>query len=226
MDPRLLQSLLEEVAQNSNIDQTRPGRRNGTPGVVDPRRYAVYYNDSSSETSSSHNPNIDEDIPSSWEFEAIKPPTRNFSNVTCSSSSSTPAQDIVSAYRARSTVTSIATSVTSVSSGLRRNVLAASLSRTDSGCSADVDFEVVDRPTSKCFNPVPVYRRSREVALRIEEQEAFAVMASQGASPHEQIICERPGCRETLRNVNCLTYHLHIHDMYVPSFMPIGGIGS
>ncbi|PPQ63949.1 hypothetical protein CVT24_009124 [Panaeolus cyanescens] len=214
MDPRVLQALLEEVAHNSNVDQTRPGRRNGT-SAVDPRRYAIYYADSESETSSSQNINDNENAPSCWEFEAAHPPTRNFSNATCSSSTSTAAQDIIMAYRARSAVTSIATSVTSVSSGIPSMPLRYTPCRTDSDSPTDADFEVIDRPMSKCYNPLPIYRRSREVALEIEEQEAFAVMASQGARPNEQIVCQRPGCRETLRNVSCLTYHLHIHDMSV-----------
>jgi len=35
-----------------------------------------------------------------------------------------------------------------------------------------------------------------------------------GLGEQDSLVCKRPGCRDTLRDVKALTYHLHIHNIH------------
>jgi hypothetical protein len=47
-----------------------------------------------------------------------------------------------------------------------------------------------------------------------QREEAMAAMNKYGLSEHDGIVCHRPGCRDTLRDVKALMFHLHIHNIH------------
>lgn len=42
----------------------------------------------------------------------------------------------------------------------------------------------------------------------------MAVMEKYGLGEHDSLVCHRPGCRDTLRDVKALMFHLHIHNIH------------
>ncbi|KAJ3515131.1 hypothetical protein NLJ89_g1945 [Agrocybe chaxingu] len=45
-----------------------------------------------------------------------------------------------------------------------------------------------------------------------QHDEAVTVMKSHHPGPDSRVVCQRPGCRETLEDFKDLMYHLHLHD--------------
>jgi len=42
----------------------------------------------------------------------------------------------------------------------------------------------------------------------------MAAMKTHGLGENDYLVCHRPGCRDTLRDVKALTYHLQIHNIH------------
>lgn len=61
-------------------------------------------------------------------------------------------------------------------------------------------------------------RQSKAGPSRVEkicalQDEACAVMLRQRADEHRELVCARPGCRDTVKNVHALIHHLHLHEI-------------
>lgn len=166
------------------------------------KRYATYFpSQASIEAELLGDASSDND--STWEFSApVSPPSRSSSNTSCTTSGSTPAQDIVIRYR----------------SGISRDTRWSSPSQ----YSEPDSWEMTPPAAPARLEYVPVtpdqgikarYRQSRYDALLNTYQEAFDVARAAGLKKTDQVVCNRPGCRDTLANVEALMYHLHIHDI-------------
>ncbi|KAJ7614094.1 hypothetical protein FB45DRAFT_1036201 [Roridomyces roridus] len=163
---------------------------------------------------------LDDDA-STWEFNApVASWTSDSSTcVSSSSSSPTPAQDLVSRYRSglkidlgpgRSSSDSTKANK-SCSSSYDHSYDASFLSMetlsTLSSLSIDIPFQ------DQC-NLKPVFRESRANALLDIREEALAVMDMDGLGLDDPIVCHRPDCRDTLPGMRAFMYHLHIHNMH------------
>ncbi|CAA7269531.1 unnamed protein product [Cyclocybe aegerita] len=72
------------------------------------------------------------------------------------------------------------------------------------------DFEYVS-----VYPPSPKGSEYNSISLTkkpILHDEAVTVMKSHHPGPDSRVVCQRPGCRETLEGFKDLMYHLHLHD--------------
>jgi hypothetical protein len=171
--------------------------------------------------------NFADDDLSTWEFCApVAPSSRSSSSSTSGTASSTPAQEIIIRYRAGLSLDSLVT----------RSSSPASDSPADSGeiaslANASPSFDgpsVVEAEKDL----KATYRQSRLEALEDtvrfrsvlqlpayeftydQRDEAMAAMKKYGMGEHDILVCHRPGCRDTLRDVKALMFHLHIHNIH------------
>ncbi|KAJ7683697.1 hypothetical protein B0H17DRAFT_1073793 [Mycena rosella] len=165
---------------------------------------------------------LDDDI-STWEFYAPVASSNSCGSdaSTCTSPYQTPAQDVAYRYRAglkidlgeRSSspesLTQTACASSSDSSDNCSSVL--SLDRGSTISSLSLPFPM-DQPI------MPTFRESRVNALLDIREEALAIIAHDGLSPQDPVVCHRPDCRDTLPNMKALMYHLHVHNMHDRSF--------
>ncbi|TFK36680.1 hypothetical protein BDQ12DRAFT_754803 [Crucibulum laeve] len=198
MDPRARHALLENAVRYSLEGPKKPMVKSRNLVISNPkRRHATYF---PSEVSIEKKRAGDDEI-STWEYSApISHASRSSSTSTCSSTGSTPAQEIVIRYRATQ---------------MALNTLAGSSSPSISVYSQDEDEEE-DQDIAASF-----YLESDDDEKYKPNEEAMFVMNAQGVSENEKIVCQRPNCRDTLRDVKALMYHLHIHNidsLDAPSF--------
>ncbi|KAF5370450.1 hypothetical protein D9615_009721 [Tricholomella constricta] len=218
MDPRLSHELVSEML---NLCKP-PVRRRARPMIRrhdQEKRHATYF---PSKASFNSKWNFADDE-STWEFSAsMAPIARSDSTDTCSSSSSSPAQDIVLRYRVGMPLQAVLSGSSSVS---------ASSDVTDTSWetapqapftdSSSITCDSASSITSEQGPPVPekddlkaINRRSRCEALLDTLEEAMDAMKKDGRDENERLVCHRPGCRDTVRDVRALMYHLHIHNIH------------
>ncbi|KAG5653226.1 hypothetical protein H0H81_001609 [Sphagnurus paluster] len=162
---------------------------------------------------------------STWEFSATV--ARSASTDTCSSSSScsTPAQEIVLRYRSRmsldgSSVESLSSGATS--SGDSWETAPLHSNNGETGYHYDYAYSIYSEVGSEDQGlPAPekdearvTYRQSRADALLATFSEAMEAMKKDGRNEKDRLVCHRPGCRDTVRDVEALMYHLHIHNIH------------
>ncbi|KAF8072201.1 hypothetical protein FPV67DRAFT_925840 [Lyophyllum atratum] len=189
------------------------------------KRHATYF---PSKASFDTKWNFSDDDDSTWEFSApMGLITRSSSTDTCSSTSSTPAQEIALRFRAGMPLQAVLTGSRSVSSASEYSD--ASWETAPLGTSSDASPEngpLDDTSiTLEQGPPVPekdelkaIYRQSRCDALLDTLEEAMDSMKQDGRAEDERLVCHRPGCRDTVRDVRALMYHLHIHNIHDQSF--------
>lgn len=213
MDPRLSHELVSEMMQFykppvRNTVRTRPIIRQHDQQ----KRHATYF---PSKASFDTKWNFSSDDESTWEFSApVAHIARSSSTDTCSSTSSTPAQEIALRYRAGMPLQAVLTGSSSASSS--------SNSSETSWKTAPLDEASV---TSEQGPAVPekdelkaIHRQSRCDALLDTLEEAMDAMKRDGQGENDRLVCHRPGCRDTVRGVRALMYHLHIHNIHDQSF--------
>ncbi|GLB40702.1 hypothetical protein LshimejAT787_0805730 [Lyophyllum shimeji] len=209
MDPRLSHELVSEMMQLykppvRNAVRTRPMVRQHNPE----KRHATYF---PSKASFDAKWNFSSDDESTWEFSApVAHIARSLSTDTCSSTSSTPAQEIAMRYRAGLPLQAVLTGSSSTSS-----------SSEDSDASwqtAPLDDESVTSeqvsPVADKNEPKAIHRQSRCDALLDALEEAMHAMKKAGRGENDRLVCHRPGCRDIVRDVRALMYHLHIHNIH------------
>ncbi|KAG5642905.1 hypothetical protein DXG03_001912 [Asterophora parasitica] len=223
MDPRLSHELVSELINLSkppvrSAVRTRPVIRQHDRE----KRHATYF----PSKASFHTKWNFADDESTWEFSApVAPMVRCDSTDTCSSSSSTAAQDIAFRYRAGMPLKAVLTGSSSVSvlsdesdSTWETAPLGDSSPTTDFGSESVIDSASA---VSEQGPPVPekddlkaIQRHSRSEALMDTLEEAMDAMQRAGCTEDDRLVCHRPGCRDTLRDVKALMYHLHIHNIH------------
>ncbi|KAJ6620072.1 hypothetical protein B0H10DRAFT_2216356 [Mycena sp. CBHHK59/15] len=141
---------------------------------------------------------------------------------TCVSPCHSPAQDVAYRYRAGLKVDlgEGEKPIKSSSENLDAHVPCESVWSDDS----DDDSETVSTMSSIVSLPAPldfsVRARFREnnALLELYRDEAYAIIKRDGLTLHEPVVCHRPGCRDTLRDMRALVYHLHIHNIHDRSY--------
>jgi len=161
-----------------------------------PKRYATYFPSKTSIEAEQQHDASDDD--STWEFNVpVLHSSRSSSSTSCTSTS-TPAH-----YR----------------SGMSHETRCSSPSQ----YSEPDSWEITSPTPLSELEYVPVtpdqdikvrYRQSRYDALLNTYQEALGVARAAGQRQNVKVLCNRPGCRDTLANVVALMYHLHIHDIH------------
>ncbi|KAF8896057.1 hypothetical protein BD779DRAFT_1493738 [Infundibulicybe gibba] len=204
MDPRTLHFVVEDLVRLSLGGQHLSGFKQDT------KRYGAYFPSEASLADEWDRESSD--VESTWEFPpSLKASHRASSTSTASTSCSTPAQEIAIRYRA----------------GM-------SLDLPDSRCSTP-ETEESEEAFESCpsspmideYAPVApataelkaIFRQSRHDALLEHREEALAVMKHHGLSETDTLVCQRPGCRDTVRDVTALMYHLHIHSFQDPNHL-------
>ncbi|RDB29284.1 hypothetical protein Hypma_014879 [Hypsizygus marmoreus] len=210
MDPRLSHELVAEMLRFYSPPRELVRKRAVSPLYDRSKRYGTYF---PSKASFNTKWNFADDE-STWEFSApVAPMERSSSTDTCSSGSSTPAQEIVLRYRAGKSFEAI---------------IRGSSTGSETSVDSDASWETAPDDasmTSEQGPPVPekddikaMHRQSRCDALMDTLAEAMAAMKKDGRGENERLVCHRPGCRDTVRDVKALMYHLHIHNIHDQSF--------
>ncbi|KAG6910258.1 hypothetical protein DXG01_012069 [Tephrocybe rancida] len=213
MDPRHSHEIVAEMitfykppsmmvmATQQPVLRTRPG---GRPYEA-AKRHDTYF---PSKASFDNKWNFSDDDESTWEFSApvpVRSIARSFSTGTCSSASSSAAQEIALRFRAGMSLDAVLTG-----------------SASPSVSSVESNSASWDTPLDRTFDdlPPPVPEKNERFAVCASPdlpdsfQEAMESMKHDGKSKEDQLVCHRPGCHDVVRNVEALMYHLQIHDVH------------
>ncbi|KAG6832651.1 hypothetical protein H0H87_001024 [Tephrocybe sp. NHM501043] len=174
------------------------------------KRHAIYV---PSKACFDENWNIDDDE-STWEFSApMASMARSSSTDTCSSMSSSAAQDIVYRYRAGLPLEAVVGESTSCSS-----------SRLSGDTRSAWETALEDTTTALAQLPLPIQAKdhnlprgaspSRTLELSVALQEALECMEKDRKTENDQLVCHRSGCRDVVHNAQALMYHIHIHNIH------------
>lgn len=226
MDQRQLHSLVEAMVNYSqDAPPVQPVQRRRVINYHDHSKRLATYFPSKVSFNTKWNFSADDDDESTWEFSApVAPSSRSSSCSTSGTNYSTPAQEIVIRYRANLPLDSPDTrsSTSSASSDDSWEIAPPE----DANIPLDYASVVAERDLKA------VHRRSRLAALEEtvrfrsisrshmyefvcgQREEAMASMKKHGLGEHDGLVCHRPGCRDTLRDVKALMFHLHIHNIH------------
>ncbi|KAF8150100.1 hypothetical protein B0H34DRAFT_732424 [Crassisporium funariophilum] len=203
MDPRALHTLMEDVVHYTLLNGGAAEKALPINGKA--KRYGAYFPSKGSFDAKYCAPS---EYESTWEYSAPRStPSRSSSTTSCNTSGSTPAQEIAILYRARM----------SMDQG------SSTRSSSPSQYSQAGSWEIMSRDDASELEYVPIasqkdikaaYRQSRSDALLDTYQEAMDVINAYSLGPNSKVVCQRPGCRDTLADVKALMYHLHIHDIH------------
>ncbi|PFH48381.1 hypothetical protein AMATHDRAFT_65671 [Amanita thiersii Skay4041] len=167
------------------------------------KRYAIYL---PVETSDDDEESLYSETGSSnWEPSSPdSTPSLYSTSSACPSNRSSPAQDVVTNYRA---------GLLAELSRRRSSIVAqdphSRASSTYETCISPSSYTSQDELVNEMVNP----RDSCQEALTKAREEALDVMQRYAGLDHQQLICQRPGCHNKLRDVKALAYHLHIHNL-------------
>ncbi|KAF9463923.1 hypothetical protein BDZ94DRAFT_1321476 [Collybia nuda] len=211
MDQRELHGLVEEMVRYSRGLPPPPLPRPRKKGLVTfdtTKRHGTYF---PSKASFHTKWNFSDDDASTWEFSApVAPTSRGSSSSSSDGSESTaygsPAQEIALKYRAGMSLDFVhkrSGSESSVDSGVAWETAPLDDSSSDYAPIVSEEDEIK-----------AIYRRSRFEALDDTREEAIAAMHKDGKNEHDNLVCHRSGCRDTVRDVRALMYHLHIHNIH------------
>ncbi|KAG6865434.1 hypothetical protein C0991_002595 [Blastosporella zonata] len=177
------------------------------------KRHAIYFSSKAS-FDSKWNLAADDDE-SIWEYSApVVPKERSPSTDTCSSTASSAAQEIATRYRARIPLAELRTSVSPSSEEYEES---------DASWTTALDNTLYppeqSPPVPKTDNLIALCCPSHGEELSGSLREAVEIMEKNGRTDNDQLVCHRPGCRDVVRNLKALTYHLHVHNIHDETLM-------
>ncbi|KAG5340377.1 hypothetical protein J132_05116 [Termitomyces sp. J132] len=153
------------------------------------------------------------DDQSTWEFSA---PVSSFASSSsaesCSSASTTAAQEIALQYRTGTPSKAILLSSSSTSVSLEESDNTWKTAVADTSITSE--FEVPPPIPKKDHLVTAQCKSFRDQELSDSLQEALDTMKQDGKDESGPFVCHRPGCRDMLRNIEAFMYHLHIHNIH------------
>lgn len=206
MDRRSIKCPNKDVYRHTLFDNSQP-RSSRTADET--KRYCVYFPvDFSLEDIRAKEEKYFEDDLSTWEYSApVLLPSRSASNSSCNTSCSTPAQEIAMRFRA-------GMAFNFNSNGARRIPPSSSDSCSSEGFCDELDDSYVQIAPEGSCKPFPPI--SRIPALNDAYEEAVSIMRAH--DKNDRLVCRRAGCRDTVKNVKDLTYHITVHNFCEGSY--------